>query len=241
MIENISNKEYNRFYQSLKWPGLFVALLWIIHLAQIALSTDWGYWGIFPRSFYGLKGVFTAPLIHGDFSHLVSNSIPLLVLGTIIFYFYRKVAVKSFVLVYLLTGIVVWLLARSVFHIGASGVVYGLVAFLLGNGIFRRNVKSIVLALVILFFYSGMFVGVLPNQEGISWESHLYGAFAGLFTAYFYKEEIESDEVEDVPFWVEEEGAEGTFFLEQDVFKKTFQERQNEQQDGYSDWTSTNT
>ena len=207
-----------------------------------SLDSDLGYLGIYPREFFGLKGVIAAPLIHGDLSHLLSNSIPVFVLGTLIFYFYKRVALRSIIMMYLLTGLAVWLLARSVFHIGASGVVYGMVTFMLGNGLFRRNLKSVVLALIVLFFYSGMFVGVLPNQEGISWESHLYGAFVGLFTSFYYKEEIEVDEEEDVPFWehaqTEEENR--PYFLERDVFEKTREERLRERENP-PDWTSNHT
>jgi len=242
MIETISGNESKRLKESYKMPLVFVGILWLIHLFQIIFKSDLGYLGIYPREFFGLKGIFAAPLIHGDFSHLLSNSIPVFVLGTLIFYFYKRVALRSIIMIYLLTGLAVWLLARSVFHIGASGVVYGMVTFMLGNGLFRRNMKSVVLALIVLFFYSGMFVGVLPNQEGISWESHLYGAFVGLFTAFYYKEEIEVDEVEDVPFWehadAEEENS--SFFLDRDVFEKTREERLREQENP-PDWTSTNT
>ena len=128
-------------------------------------------------------------------------------------------------MIYLLTGIAVWVGARSVFHIGASGVVYGLMTFVLGNGLFRRNIKSIVLALSVFIFYSGMLVGVLPNQEGISWESHLFGALVGLFVAFFYKEEIEEDELDEEIIEDDIADADRPFFLERDVFEMTREER----------------
>ena len=242
MIETISGNESKRLNESFRLPLMLVVILWLVHLFQILIGSDFGYLGIYPREVFGLKGIFTAPLIHGDFSHLLSNSIPVFVLGTLIYYFYRRVATRSIIMMYLLTGLAVWLMARSVFHIGASGVVYAMVTFMLGNGLFRRSLKSVVLALIVLFFYSGMFVGVLPNQEGISWESHLYGAFVGLFTSFYYKEEIEVDEEEDVPFWEHASGEEEhrSFFLDRDVFEKTREERLREQENP-PDWTSTNT
>ncbi len=229
------------FYASLRLPLYFIGALWLIHLFQLIYGLELGYLGIYPRRWFGLKGVLTAPFIHGDIAHLLSNSVPLLVLWSIIRYFYPRVANRSFVMIFLITGLVVWLMARSVFHIGASGIVYGLVAFLLGNGIFRRSGKSIVLALIVLFFYSGMFVGILPEQEGISWESHLIGLLVGLFTAYFYKEEIEADEEKYLPSWeTEEEEGDRPYFLPRDVFEKTINERKREAEDP-SGWTSTNT
>lgn len=218
------------FYKSIQFPLMFLAIIWTIHLTQVIGGYDFGYYGIYPRRWFGLKGVLTGPLIHADFGHLLSNSAPLLALGGMVFYFYRRVAFRSFFMIYILTGLAVWGLADKGFHIGASGVVYGLVTFVMGNGLFRRNVKSVVLGLIVLFFYSGIFVGVLPNQEGVSWESHLYGAFVGLFTAYFYKEEIEADELEDQPSWANEPAASEAYFLPRDTFEKTRAERLAEAQ-----------
>lgn len=218
----------NRFYESIQLPILFVAFLWIVHLIQYFSGFDLGPYGIYPHRLFGMRGILVAPLIHADFSHLISNSVPLLALSTIIFYFYKRVALRSFLMIYLLTGLAVWLLGRSVFHIGASGVVYGLVAFVAWNGIFRGNVKSIVLALIVVFFYQGMFLGVLPNQEGISWESHLYGAVTGIFTSFFYKEELEEDEEETADPFAQELQEAPQYFLPRDIFAMTRKEREEQ-------------
>ena len=144
-------------------------------------------------------------------------------------------------MIYLLTGLSVWLFGRSVFHIGLSGVVYGLVSFVFWNGIFRRNIKSIILALIVTFLYSGFFMGILPNQEGISWESHLLGGLIGIFTSFWYKDEIEKDEQKVVPSWEREPQKEETFFLNRDIFEKTKEERLKEKDDDFSDWFSSGT
>ena len=215
-----------RVLRSLKFPLQFVGVLWVVHLVQV-LTIDFGFLGLFPRALFGLRGIILAPLIHADWQHLISNSAPLLVLGSIIVVFYRRVAWRSMLMIYLLTGLAVWLFGRTVFHIGASGVVYGLLSFVFWSGIFRRNVKSIVLALIVLFLYSGLFLGILPNQEGISWESHLLGAIMGIFTAYWYKEEIEQGENDRyIPSWELEPEQETPYFLDRDVFDLTKLERQ---------------
>lgn len=218
----------NKLLDSLKWPLAFVGSWWLIHLLQELLGWNLGYLGVHPLEWSGLIGIITAPFIHGDFSHLINNSIPFLVLSTMIVYFYRSVAFRSILMVYLLTGLAVWLGARSVFHIGASGVVYGLVTFVMGNGLFRRNKKSVVLALIVFLFYSGMLVGVLPNQQGISWESHLYGALVGFFVSYFFKEEIEADEVDEYAHEKTPDDHLRPFFLSPDTFDKTRLERRRE-------------
>jgi len=143
--------------------------------------------GLIPRIPIGLLGIITAPLIHADFSHLISNTVPLIILGWIIFSFYRRVAFISFIFIYLLTGMLVWIFARQVYHIGASGIVYGYVSFLFFSGIFRRDNISITLALVITFLYGGLVWGILPGMKGISWESHLFGGISGLIAAYMFR------------------------------------------------------
>jgi len=240
-----------RFEQSLMVPLGTVAILWVIHLMQIILNYDFAWMGIYPRQLFGVKGIFLAPFIHGSFSHLMSNSIPTLFVGTMIYYFYRTVATRSIFMIYLLTGFAVWLFARSVFHIGISGVGYRMISFVSFMGIFRTNVRSIVLALIIVVLYSGSyFSGVLPNQIGISWESHLCGALVGIFTAYFYKGEIEEEEQEENPFAHEPARENRPYFLPRDTFEKTKAERIREEAERRAaeearrnnpDWYSNNT
>lgn len=176
-----------KIFKSITIPLLFPALLWIIHLSAYLFDLKLSRMGILPRDGFGLLGIITAPLIHGDFSHLVSNTFPIIVLGWIIFFFYPKVSVFLFTFVYILTGLLVWLLARQVYHIGASGLVYGFVSFLFFSGIFRKDNRSVALALIITFLYGGLVWGVLPGMKGISWESHLFGAIVGLVAAYMFR------------------------------------------------------
>ncbi|MBK9098250.1 MAG: rhomboid family intramembrane serine protease [bacterium] len=168
-------------------PLIFPVLLWIIHLVSVILDQDLSKLGLLPRKPVGLLGIFTSPLIHGDFSHLISNTFPLIILGWIIFNFYNKISYLLFFFIYLFTGLLVWIFARQVYHIGASGIVYGFVSFLFFSGIFRRDNKSIALALVITFLYGGLVWGILPGLEGISWESHLFGGITGLIAAYLFR------------------------------------------------------
>ena len=199
---------------SLKYPLVFVAILWVIHITSYLTHTSFARFGLEPRDISGLKGIVTSPLIHGDFNHLISNSIPLLVLMTMLFLFYRKVALPSFITIYILTGIAVWIFAKDAFHIGASGVVYGLVAFVFWSGIFRRNVISIVLSLIVTILYSGLFLGIFPTQDGVSWESHLFGALAGIVTAYIFRRSI--NKVAEAEETMEDEIEQ--FYFDRDVF-----------------------
>jgi membrane associated rhomboid family serine protease len=221
-----------QFISSLKLPFYFIILIWVIHLFQVVTPFDFGSFGILPREVFGLRGILLAPLVHDDWQHLISNSAPLFFLTVMIMYFYRRVAVRSMLMVYILTGLAVWLFARKVFHIGGSGVVYGLVSFVFWTGVFRRSLKSIVLALIVTFLYSGYFIGILPNQEGISWESHLLGGIVGIITAWWYKEELEQDEnVRKNESIADETPA--SYFLDRDTFDKTKREREQERGSNY--------
>jgi membrane associated rhomboid family serine protease len=168
-------------------PLFFPLLLWIVHLISFFFQIDLTRMGILPRNLAGLLGIITAPMVHGDFSHLISNTIPLVVLGWIIFFFYPKVSYLAFGVIYFFTGLLVWIFARQVYHIGASGVVYGFVSFLFFSGLFRRDNKSISLALIITFLYGGLVWGMIPGWKGISWEAHLFGAITGLAAAYLFR------------------------------------------------------
>jgi hypothetical protein len=149
-------------------------------------------------------GIITGPLVHGDLMHLLSNSFPLILLGIGIMYFYNKIAREVFLWIYFTTGIWVWIVARDAYHIGASGLVYGLVAFLLFSGLFRRDARSIAISLVVIFLYSGMVAGILPTSSSISWESHLLGAFAGIFCAFYFRNIPLYDQKEEINLKKEE-------------------------------------
>lgn len=236
VTENIKR---SKIFTSFSTPLKFILVLWAIHLVQFLIGTKWGFLGVYPREVWGLKGIFFMPLIHGDWGHLISNTPPLFALSAMILFFYRKVALKSFAMIYVLSGLAVWLFARPVFHIGASGVVYGLVAFVFWNGIFRRNLKAIVLALIVVFYYGSMFAGIIPGQEGISWEGHLFGGLVGIFTSYWFKESIEKDEQRQTYSW-ENEIDHPQQFLDPDTFDKTKQERLGEnEQNNFPNWFST--
>ncbi len=211
---------------SLRFPLFVVLVIWMVHLYQRAAGWDPGMYGIMSRRFWGLQGILTGPLVHGSWGHLASNSVPLFVLTVMTTYFYKKVAMRAFWMIYVLTGVSVWMFGRDVSHIGASGVVYGLVAFIFWNGIFRRSLRSIMLAAIVMLLYSGMFMGVLPDQEGVSWESHLLGSLVGIFVSFWFKGEMEEDELEKHrdPF-ADERNAEKQYFLSRETFDMTKAER----------------
>ena len=184
MQKQLLNK---KFYHSIFIPLTFPVILWMVYFISLSLNLDLSRMGILPRDMFGILGIISGPIVHANFSHLLSNTIPLIILGWAIFFFYSKVSFKTFILIYVLTGLLVWLFAREVYHIGASGIVYGIVSFLFFSGIFRRDNKSISIALIVTFLYGGIVWGILPGRKGISWESHLFGGIAGIITAFIFR------------------------------------------------------
>ncbi|MFL5762600.1 MAG: rhomboid family intramembrane serine protease [Bacteroidia bacterium] len=179
----------SKLFFSFLYPSLFVIILWGIKLFEVAEHVNLSWYGLYPRKVTGLIGILTAPLLHGDSSHLLSNTIPLMILGPIIFYFYRSIAFEVFFWVYLMTGVWVWAAGSSNYHIGASGLVYGFITFLFFSGIFRKDSRLLALSLFVTFLYGSAIWGILPLQKGISWESHMLGSLAGIITAYNFRKE----------------------------------------------------
>jgi membrane associated rhomboid family serine protease len=164
-------------------PFRLVFLMWVTFYLEVMVGLPLSWLGIIPRTLRGLIGIFTAPMLHGDLLHLVSNTIPLLFLGSVLFFFYGRIGGHVFLRSYFYTNILVWLFARPANHIGASGLVYGLAFFLIFFGLFRRDFLSLFISTIVLLLYGGVFYGVLPSDPRVSWESHFAGALVGISTA----------------------------------------------------------
>lgn len=160
--------------------GLALILMWSIELLDTFLLRNWLQGGgIHPRKSDGLDGVVWAPLLHADWGHLASNSIPFVAMGGLVGIRGTKRLLQVTIAVVLIGGGLTWLFAGKGNHIGASGVVFGYFGALVGAALFERRPSAIAPAMVALMIYSGILVGLVP-QTGISWEGHLFGLLAGL-------------------------------------------------------------
>ena len=207
-----SARARENFRLAVKLALAFVALLWLVYLLNWGLDVGPGDFGVRPRQALGLLGILTAPLVHGDFGHLLANSLPLVILGTTMLYLYPRSALRVLPAVYLGPGIAVWLFARGASHIGASGLVYGLVAYVFVAGIIRRDRRAIAASLLVCFLYGALIWGVLPIAPRVSWETHLAAVVIGIVLGFAlrnldipprvrYSWEVERDEFtnEDAP------------------------------------------
>jgi len=175
------------FKYSLLIPLAIVIIFWLIKLVENLYHLDFSTFGILPLHVNGLPGIFLSPFIHSSYSHLLSNSIPFLILTFALLYFYRNLAYRIFLLIYILSGICVWLGGRESWHIGASGIVYGLASFLFFSGAFRKDANLLTIGIIVVFLYGSMFWGIFPIKPEISWESHLWGAASGFMLAFYYR------------------------------------------------------
>jgi membrane associated rhomboid family serine protease len=194
----------------------FVAVLWLIELLGWGLELE--RFGVRPRQWIGLPGILVAPLLHASFVHLVANSPPLVVLGTVMLQLYPLAAFRVLPAIYLGPGIAVWLFAREGVHVGASGLVYGLVAYVFVAGLIRRERRAIAASLLVAFMYGTLVWGVLPIRPGVSWETHLAAGLIGVWLAISFRHkdnpprvryswEDEGDPPEDVRPADADEGA----------------------------------
>jgi membrane associated rhomboid family serine protease len=164
---------------------VFILILWGIKVIDTFLPYDLCQLGIIPRTVGGLIGIALSPLLHSNYFHLMSNTIPIFIFLLVLFTFYEKHAIVVIVGSVLLGGALVWLFGRSASHVGISGLIYSIAAFFVMAGFFKKDVKSLIITLLTIGFYGGLIWGFFPRRYWISWEGHLFGAIVGIFIAYF--------------------------------------------------------
>jgi membrane associated rhomboid family serine protease len=165
--------------------GSFVVLLYLIEIVNTALFHSLNRtFGLRPRSLDGFLDILTFPLLHSSLAHLMSNTLPLIIFGFLVFLSGRRVFITALAASWLASGLVVWLIGGASITVGASGLVFGLFAFLLVRGFINRNWWQIVLSVVLFMAYGGILFGVLPTVASfISWQAHLGGAIGGVVAA----------------------------------------------------------
>lgn len=212
-LENMPDDLFRKkILLSLVVPLSLLVIMWLVRFIESQFGISLVKLGIYPLEGRGLAGIIFSPLVHDDAKHLFNNTLPLLILGSSVFYFYSDVAFRVLVITWIATGILVWLWGRQAWHIGASGIVYGLASFLFVSGIIRRYIRLMAVSLLVVFIYGSMVWGMFPFvNHHISWESHMLGAVTGLVLAVIYRSrgpvkpepEWMTSEDDDLP-WEEE-------------------------------------
>jgi len=193
-------------------PSLvFTVFVWLTFLVDHAglLGSNFSQWGIRPGEVSGLKGIIFSPFIHTSLSHLLSNTLPLLILIWFLFYFYSGIAPGVFVSLWFLSGLITWFIGRGSMHVGASGLVFAILFFLFFSGLFRRHIPLVAVSMIVAFIYGSTVWSIFPVTElvdpSISWEGHLSGAISGLLLAVIFRKQGPQKPPE---IWDEEEEEE---------------------------------
>ena len=163
-----------------------VGLIWCVGVINHLSDYSFNQFGILPRHQSGLFGVLFWVVLHGDMTHLLMNSTPLFILGYLVAVRGPTLFFKISLTVWLLAGLIVWLLARPAIHLGASGLVFGYFGFILAVALVEKNLGDLLVAALVLFLYGGMFIGLLPVAQFVSYESHIAGMAAGVLCARLY-------------------------------------------------------
>ena len=165
-----------------------VIVMWVVQFGNWILGYELNQWfGIAPWKLEGLMGVPLSPFLHANWSHILANTVPLLMLGGMAAMVAPTRFFDATLIIILLGGLMVWLMARGGLkvHVGASGLIFGYLGFVVALGVIERSLRTIVFAASAAVLYGGTMIwGVLPIDARVSWESHLFGAVAGIAAAY---------------------------------------------------------
>jgi len=177
----IDSRNIHSIKRDLLGVCIFIAIIWVVFVLDRFLPLE--NLGLVPRTLRGLTGIVAMPFLHGDFKHLLGNTIPLAV-TMLLMAGSRANSGAIVAIIALLCGVGLWIFGRTALHIGASGVVFGLITFHVFAGIFEKRLQSVLISVVVGLLYASTLVqGVVPFQTGVSWEGHLTGALSGALVA----------------------------------------------------------
>ena len=163
----------------------FVATIWVVEIVNGLLGHRLNAYGILPRTVDGLPGIVLSPFLHANLWHVMSNTVPLLVLGLLAALRSRGGFPWVSLFIIVVGGAGVWVVGRSAAHVGASGLVFGYFGYLVAKGWYDKRILSLLIAAaVIVVFGWGILFGVLPTGGFVSWEGHLCGLLAGVLIAW---------------------------------------------------------
>jgi membrane associated rhomboid family serine protease len=206
LFEPKTSVEKRQFIHAVFIPGFIGLLMILSFVVEHGMNWDFHTAGVYPRRIEHVWGVFTLIFVHSDWSHLVNNVLSFTVLGSCLYYFYRQIASKVLFISYVFSGLILWIIGRDSWHIGASGLIYSLAFFLFFSGIIRKYIPLIAISLIVAFIYGNIIWHVFPwkMDDPISWEGHLSGGITGFVLSICYRKEgpqkpepVWDDDVED--------------------------------------------
>lgn len=167
-------------------PLILLALMWVVRILDDVLPGGWSHiYGIESWALDGLDGVVLSPGLHSGWPHLLSNTVPFLILGVLVALdgIGRFWAVTAIIAV--VGGLGTWVFnAPGAVTVGASGLVFGYFGYLLVRAFVARSLGhgilyALIAIAVAVLYGSSMLAGIFGAAEGISWQAHLFGAIGG--------------------------------------------------------------
>jgi len=175
------------FIQAVQIVFYVILVIWVVEIANLVFGHQFYTLGILPRDFDGLTGIILHPFIHGSLQHTILNTLPLAVLGSFVAIEGRSTFLKITILVVIVGGLLLWLLGRSSYHVGASLLIFGYFGFIISLAFYKKTISSILVAALTIVMYGGLIYGVIPMDNQVSWEGHLFGLIAGIAGGRFIK------------------------------------------------------
>jgi membrane associated rhomboid family serine protease len=171
------------------WAALIMLLMlagmWMLELLDQLSGNQLDQLGIHARELDGMPEILTAPFLHAGWDHLISNSLPFVVLGFLVLLSGLARWLVASLIIIVISGLTAWFLTpANTIILGASGLIFGWLTYLLARGLWSRRPAQVVIAVLVLLVYGGLIWGVFPSGAGISWQAHLGGAVAGVLAAW---------------------------------------------------------
>ena len=186
-----TSPEIKQIYSAIFIPMIIGVLMTLSFILEKGMNWDFHTAGVYPRHIEDIWGIFTIIFVHSGWSHLINNLISFEILGSLLYLFYSQIASKVLLISYIVSGILLWIIGRESWHIGASGLVYSIAFFLFFSGIIRKHIPLIAVSLAVAFVYGSMIWHIFPwqIQDPISWEGHLSGGIVGLVLSIWLRKE----------------------------------------------------
>jgi membrane associated rhomboid family serine protease len=186
------------------WAALIMlamlAGMWMLELLDQLSGNQLDQLGIHAREVDGMPEILTAPFLHAGWDHLISNSLPFVVLGFLVLLSGLARWLVASLIIIVISGLTAWFLTpANTIILGASGLIFGWLTYLLARGLWSRRPAQVVIAVLVLLVYGGLIWGVFPSGAGISWQAHLGGAVAGVLAAWLLHRRASRQAVPAVP------------------------------------------
>lgn len=206
-------QDRQKLLDSFLWSSIFILLFIISFYGSRYMNVSLSNFGVEPRTSQGLLHMPTMLFVHASPEHLWNNVLAFFILTTTLFFFYYEIAIPVFLIMWVFSPILLFVIGRDNVHVGASVLIYAEFAFLFFSGIFRKNLNTKRISMAVGFVYGYTVWYMFPIEQQVSWEGHISGFLCGIMLAWYfrkqgppepvYRHEVEPELSDEDPFWLE--------------------------------------